>query len=47
MSGHFSNSRPTQPLQRLREVASTYNRATDDTLRLANEFIVVVAQRKN
>jgi SAM-dependent methyltransferase len=34
-------------VKRLRELVSPYNRATDDSLDLANEYIIVVAQRKN
>ena len=32
---------------RLREAVAPYNRATDGTLDIANEYVIVVAQRKN
>jgi len=34
-------------VKRLREMVTPYNRATDDSLDLANEYLIVVAQRRN
>ena len=43
----ISPERWEEYVHRLHELIAPYNRSTDDTLDLANEYVIVVAQRKN